>query len=93
MSVRCNKLTFPHPLTADRCVFRAHFEFYTLALHMAQFPPTTTPRAAGDGTIVTMASDSPFAQPESTAGDLFPVGAHMAHSSGAATEWSSPACR
>ena len=43
---------------------------------MAQFPPTTTPRAAGDGTIVTMASDSPFAQPESTAGDLFPVGGH-----------------
>ena len=43
---------------------------------MAQFPPTTTPRAAGDGTIVTMASDPPFAQPESTAGDLFPVGGH-----------------
>ena len=46
---------------------------------MAQFPPTTTPRAAGDGTIVTTASDSPLAQPESTAGDLFPAGAHTAH--------------
>ena len=46
---------------------------------MAQFPPTTTPRAAGDGTIVTTASDSPLAQPESTAGDLFPASAHKAH--------------
>ena len=39
------------------------------ALYMAQSPPSTTPRAAVDGTIVTTASDSPLEQPESTAGD------------------------
>ena len=44
-----------------------------------QSPPTTTPRAAGDGTIVTTASDSPLEQPESTAGGLFPPRAHKAH--------------
>ena len=46
---------------------------------MAHSPPTTTPRAAGDGTIVTTASDSPLEQPESTAGGLFPPRAHKAH--------------
>merc|ERR1712185_808039 len=50
-----------------------------MGLHMAQLSPTTTPRAASDGTVVTTASDSPLAPPKSTAGDLFPAGAHKAH--------------
>ena len=43
-----------------------------------QFPPTTTLRAAGDGTIVTTASDSPFEHAERSVDELHPAGARIA---------------
>ena len=66
------------PLKAPRSLFagRKHKLHGSCSRRLhADFTPTTMPRAAGDGTIVTTASDSLLAQPESTAGDFLPASA------------------